>query len=84
MWIQRWYGSGGKEGYEGWSIIDAETRELISYLGRDVSSEVVSELVRINNEIEKAFQTKEWKQPIYEHRLNVPLHVVSVTCKVQE
>lgn len=49
LWIERWCGSGGKEGFEGWSILEAESRNLITYLGREVSSESVSEIVQAHN-----------------------------------
>ena len=51
LWIERWYGSGGKEGFEGWSILEEESRNLIAYLGREVSSESVSEIVQAHNAV---------------------------------
>lgn len=51
LWIERWYGSGGKEGFEGWSILEAESRNLIAYLGRGVGSESVSRIVQAHNAI---------------------------------
>ena len=51
LWIERWYGSGGKEGFEGWSILEAESRNLIAYLGREVSSESVSKIVQAHNAV---------------------------------
>lgn len=47
LWRERWFGSGGKEGYEGWSIVGG--RELIAYLGREISSEAVSAIVMAHN-----------------------------------
>ena len=61
LWIERWYGSGGKEGFEGWSILEAESRNLVSYLGRGVSSEAVTEIVMAHNSIQGAYNAKEWK-----------------------
>lgn len=84
MWVQRWYGSGGKEGYEGWSIVDAETRELISYFGRDIESEVVTALVMIHNEVEKALLSGEQRELVHTYRIDSPIQSVSITCKVQE
>lgn len=55
LWFQRWYGSGGKEGFEGWSIIEVESRNLVAYLGRDISSEVVTEIVMSHNATHSAF-----------------------------
>ncbi|MBH0073899.1 hypothetical protein I6E78_18305, partial [Pseudoalteromonas sp. NZS127] len=48
-WIERWYGSGGKDGYEGWSIVNKEGRGLVSYLGRNVESGAVTEIVMAHN-----------------------------------
>lgn len=48
-WRERWYGSGGISGLEGWSIVDDRTNALIAYLGREVSSEAVSEIVMAHN-----------------------------------
>ena len=48
-WIERWHGSGGKEGLEGWSILDAESRALVAYLGRNVDSETVTAIVMAHN-----------------------------------
>lgn len=48
-WIERWHGSGGKESHEGWSIVDANTRELVAYLGSGVESDAVSEIVMTHN-----------------------------------
>lgn len=48
-WIERWYGSGGKDGYEGWSIVSKEGRGLVAYLGRDVESGAVTEIVMAHN-----------------------------------
>ena len=48
-WIERWYGSGGKEGLEGWSILDAESRTLVVHLGRNVDSETVTAIVMAHN-----------------------------------
>lgn len=49
QWIERWHGSGGKEGHEGWSILDADSRALVAYLGRDVDSEAVTAIVMAHN-----------------------------------
>ena len=48
-WIERWYGSGGKEGYEGWSIVSKEDRSLVAYLGRDVKPGAVTKIVMAHN-----------------------------------
>ena len=48
-WIERWYGSGGKDGYEGWSIVNKEDRGLVAYLGRNVESGAVTEIVMAHN-----------------------------------
>ena len=48
-WIERWYGSGGKEGYEGWSIVSKEGRSLVAYLGRGVEPDAVTEIVMAHN-----------------------------------
>ena len=48
-WIERWHGSGGKEGLEGWSILDAESRALVAYLGRNVDSETVTAITMAHN-----------------------------------
>ena len=48
-WIERWYGSGGKDGYEGWSIVSKEGRGLVAYLGRNVESGAVTEIVMAHN-----------------------------------
>jgi hypothetical protein len=48
-WIERWYGSGGKDGYEGWSILDADSRALVAYLGREVNSQAVTAIVMAHN-----------------------------------
>lgn len=48
-WIERWYGSGGKDGYEGWSIVNKEGRGLVAYLGRNVESGAVTEIVMAHN-----------------------------------
>lgn len=50
-WVERWHGSGGAKGHEGWSILNAETRELVSYLGRGVESAAVTEIVQTHNEL---------------------------------
>lgn len=54
-WIERWYGSGGKDGYEGWSIVHAKNRSLIAYLGRDVDSDAVTDLVEAHNTAARAW-----------------------------
>ncbi len=48
-WIERWHGSGGKDGYEGWSIVNQEGRGLVAYLGRNVESGAVTEIVMAHN-----------------------------------
>ena len=48
-WIERWHGSGGKDGYEGWSIVNKEGRGLVAYLGRNVESGAVTEIVMAHN-----------------------------------
>lgn len=48
-WIERWYGSGGKEGYEGWSIVNKDDRALVAYLGRNVEAAVVTQIVMTHN-----------------------------------
>ena len=48
-WIERWYGSGSKEGYEGWSIVSKEGRSLVAYLGRGVEPGAVTEIVMAHN-----------------------------------
>ena len=48
-WIERWYGSGGKDGYEGWSIVNKDGRCLVAYLGRNVESGAVTEIVMAHN-----------------------------------
>lgn len=61
LWIERWYGSGGKEWLEGWSILEAESRNLVAYLGRGVTSEAVTEIVMAHNTSHEVFHAKEWK-----------------------
>lgn len=46
-WRERWHGSGGASGLEGWSIVSG--RALIAYIGRGVSSEAVSAIVMAHN-----------------------------------
>ena len=48
-WMECWYGSGGKEGYEGWSIVSKEGRSLVAYLGRGVEPDAVTEIVMAHN-----------------------------------
>lgn len=48
-WIERWYGSGGKDGYEGWSIVNKDDRALVAYLGRNVEAAVVTQIVMTHN-----------------------------------
>ncbi len=48
-WIERWHGSGGKDGYEGWSIVNKDDRALVAYLGRGVDSEAVTKIVMAHN-----------------------------------
>ena len=51
LWIERWYGSGGKEGFEGWSILEAESRNMVAYLGRGISSDSVAKIVQAHNAV---------------------------------
>lgn len=50
IWRERWYGSGGAEGLEGWSIVDNETGELVVHFGRNIENCVVSTIVRKHND----------------------------------
>ena len=49
LWTGRWYGSGGEDWFEGWSILEEESRNLVAYLGKGVSSEAVSEIIQAHN-----------------------------------
>lgn len=50
-WRERWHGSGGVSGLQGWSIINDRTSELVAYLGTNVSSDAVSEIVMAHNSV---------------------------------
>ncbi len=49
-WVERWHGSGGKEFWEGWSILNAANREMIAHLGPDVDPGVVRGIVTAHND----------------------------------
>ena len=49
-WVERWHGSGGKEFWEGWSILNAANREMIAHLGPDVDPDAVRGIVAAHNE----------------------------------
>lgn len=49
-WVERWHGSGGKEFWEGWSILNAANREMIAHLGPDVDPDAVRDIVAAHNE----------------------------------
>ena len=49
-WVERWHGSGGKEFWEGWSILNAANREMIAHLGPDVGPDAVRGIVAAHNE----------------------------------
>ncbi len=49
-WRERWYGSDNAN-LEGWSIVNDRTNDLIVYLGRRVSPEVVLEIVTAHNAV---------------------------------
>lgn len=48
-WVERWHGSGGKEFWEGWSILNAANREMIARLGPDVDPDAVRDIVAAHN-----------------------------------
>lgn len=62
-WIERWHGSGGKDGYEGWSIVNKDDRAMVAYLGRGVYSEAVTKIVMAHNATRAASHGQAPAQP---------------------